>query len=269
MKNDDLGDRMKFFERQEVGRVFVPTLPVCVRIDGKNFSKWTKGLKRPYDPRLVKLMVDTTKYLVEETNAVVGYTQSDEISLILYSEDIKSQVFFNGKVQKIVSVIASMTTGYFNSRIPELIPERVGRTALFDARAWVTPSLEEAVNVLVWREIDATRNSISMAAHNYFSHKRLQGKSCSDMQDMLMTEKDVNWNDYPSFFKRGTYVRRQKIVRKFTAEEIDNLPEQHDARKNPDLEIERTEVKILNMPPIRKIDNRKEVIFEGQEAILK
>lgn len=265
MKNDDLGDRMKLFEKMEAGRCFMPKLPICIRIDGKTFSKWTKGLKRPYDERLVQLMVHTTERLVEETNALVGYTQSDEISLILYSEDHKSQVFFDGKIQKIVSVLASMATVYFNDAVPIFVPEKKSYLALFDARAWIVPSPEEAVNNLLWRELDATRNSVSMAAQHYFSHKSLQGKSCNEMQDVLMLEKGVNWNDYPAFFKRGTYIRRQKVVRKFTVDELEKLPEKHEARKNPNLEVERTEIKKLEMPPIRRVENRVEVFFGGED----
>ena len=269
MKNDDFGDRMKIYEKMEAGRKFMPKLPVCVRIDGKTFSSWTKGLTRPYDKRLVDLMVDTTIYLVEQTNAIIGYTQSDEISLMFYSDDLKSQIFFDSKIQKIVSVLASMTTAYFNSQVPYRIPEKANRMALFDARAWNVPSIEEATNVFVWREMDATRNSVSMAAQHYFSHKKLQGKSCSQMQDMLMLEKSVNWNDYPAFFKRGTYVRREKIIRKFTVEEIDKLPAKHEARMDPDLEIERTQVRVLSLPPITTVDNRVVVICCGQDPIVK
>jgi len=268
MKNDNFGDRMKFYERLD-GKQFMPLLPVCVRIDGKTFSKWTKGLERPYDKRLVDLMVATTKHLVTETGALMGYTQSDEISLVFYSDDAKSQIFFDGKMQKIISVVASMTTAFFNSIVPEMIPEKSSRLALFDARAWQVPSLTEAANSFVWREMDATRNSVSMAAQHYFSHKQLQKKNCNQMQDMLMLEKDVNWNDYPSFFKRGTYVQRKKIIRSFTAEELEVLPEKHEARLNPDLEVERTEVKVIDLPPITTITNREAVIFYGEQPIKK
>jgi len=150
-----------------------------------------------------------------------------------------------------------------------MIPSKVDRLAMFDARAWQVPSLTEAANTFVWREMDATRNSISMAAQHHFSHKQLQKKNCGQMQDMLMLEKDVNWNDYPSFFKRGTYVQRKKIIRSFTVEELEVLPEKHEARLNPDLEVERTEVKIIDLPPITTITNREAVIFYGAKPIKK
>ena len=243
----------------------MPLLPVCARIDGKTFSKWTKGLQRPYDMRLIDLMVLTTHHLVQETGALMGYTQSDEISLVFYSDDQKSQIFFDGKIQKMVSVLASMTTAFFNANVGRIIEEKAGKVAMFDARVWQVPSLIEATNVFVWREMDATRNSISMAAQHYFSHKQLQSKSSSEMQDMLMLEKGVNWNDYPACFKRGTYIQRKKVERKFTEEELVVLPEKHEARQNPDLVIERTEVQTLSLPPIAKIVNRVEMIFENEE----
>ena len=104
------GDRMKLYERMEAGRRFMPRLPICVRLDGKGFSKWTRGLARPYDPRLSALMEHVATRLVEETQAVIGYTQSDEISLVFYTADPKAQVFFDGRIQKMTSVLAAMTT---------------------------------------------------------------------------------------------------------------------------------------------------------------
>ena len=103
-----LGDRMKDYEKRETARRPLPMLPVCVRLDGKRFSRWTKGLERPYDPRLSALMVDTTRHLLDETSAVIGYTQSDEISLVLWSDDPKRQLFLDGRLQKLVSILASI-----------------------------------------------------------------------------------------------------------------------------------------------------------------
>jgi tRNA(His) 5'-end guanylyltransferase len=253
---------MKAYEQQEAGRRFLPLLPVCARLDGKGFSKFTKELQRPYDSRLVELMCCTTAYLVQETQACIGYTQSDEISLVWYSDEYKSQIFFDRRVQKMVSVLASMTTAFFNAHLPEHLPEKTGVLALFDCRVWQVPTLEEATNTLLWREFDATKNSISMAARHYYPHKALHKKTGDEMQEMLW-QKGVNWNDYPSFFKRGTFVQKRKVVRAFTPEEIVRLPTKHDARKNPALTIERSEVQRLNMPPFARVKNRIEVIFDG------
>ncbi len=104
---DAMGDRMKDFEMMEAGRRFMPLLPIVARLDGKGFSKFTNGLARPYDERLSNLMVETVKYLVQESNAVMGYTQSDEITLAWYSDTIESQIYFDGRIQKMVSVLAA------------------------------------------------------------------------------------------------------------------------------------------------------------------
>jgi tRNA(His) 5'-end guanylyltransferase len=268
MESDQLGTRMKEYEMAEAGRMLMPTLPVMIRLDGKAFHTFTRGLQRPFDKRLTDLMVDTTTFLVEETNAIVGYTQSDEISLILFTEDPKSQLFFDGRIQKLTSVIASMCTAYFNRNLPAALPEKADKFAHFDCRVWNVPSKVEAVNALVWRELDATKNAISMAAQHYFSHKELQGKHGGEMQEMLFTQKGVNFNNYPSFFKRGSYVRRVKKATKFSVDEISKLPEKHAARTNPDLVVERSIVERIELPPITKIVNRVDVIFSGAEPML-
>jgi tRNA(His) 5'-end guanylyltransferase len=160
-KNDEFGNRMKEYEGQEAQRRFLPLLPICVRIDGKNFSNWTRNLERPYDARLSDVMIGVTRALMEESNAVLGYTQSDEISLILYSDRYQSQVYFDGKIQKLVSVLASMATGYFNEFAKAQFKEGYPGLANFDCRAWTVPNQEEAANAILWREKDATKNSIS------------------------------------------------------------------------------------------------------------
>lgn len=264
---DLLGNRMKEYEQVEAGRRFLPLLPVCARIDGKTFHNFTKGLARPYDQGFCDLMRQTARYLVTETQANMGYCQSDEISLVWYSNNWKSRIYFDGKIHKMISVLASEATSFFNANVPDYIPSKKGVPARFDCRVWQVPTLMEAANVFVWREQDATRNSVEMAAQCHYSAKALHKKHNSQMQDMLH-EKGINWNDYPAFFKRGTYIQKRKTLRKFTTDELENLPERHDARKNPDLMVERTDVKFLDMPPISKVANRIDVILFGQEPKL-
>jgi len=264
---DDLGDRMKMYEGRESKRKFLPMVPICVRIDGKNFSQFTKGLERPYDVRLSELMGIVVDTLVKETNACIGHTQSDEISLVYYSDNLKSQIFFDRKILKMVSVLTSVTTATFNAYLSKMIPEKAHRVALFDCRAWEVPTKQEAANVILWREFDATKNSISMAARVYYSHKQLHKKNGKDMQEMLF-EKGVNWNDYPANFKRGMYFQKRTVLRKFDTKEIEKLPPKHEARENPDLEIERTEVRRLDMPVFSKVTNRVGVIFNGEDPII-
>jgi tRNA(His) guanylyltransferase len=103
---------------------------------------------------------------------------------------------------------------------------------------------------------------VAMAARAYYSHREIDGKGRADMQDMLHA-KGVNWNDYPAFFKRGTYVQRRKVMKPFSAAELEKLPAKHEARSNPNLMIERSEIRVLELPPITSIDNREAVIFDG------
>ena len=262
MNSTSFGDRMKLYERTEAGRRFMPQLPVCARIDGKNFSTFTRGMERPFDARLSETMVEVTEHLVAKTNACMGYTQSDEISLVWYSRDPKSQIYFDGRIQKMVSVLAAMTTVRFNRLLVDRFPDKVSAEPVFDCRAWAVPTLAEAANTLLWRERDASKNSISMAASSCYSHKELQNRSGDEMQEMLF-QKGINWNDYPPFFKRGTFVQKHSVEREFTAEELECLPAKHAARTNPGLTVERSEIRRLQMPPFGRVTNRVAVVFDG------
>lgn len=259
---DNLGERMKSYERVEAGRRFLPLLPICARIDGRSFSKFTKGLERPYDKHFTDLMCATTTYLVEETQANIGYTQSDEISLVWYSSEHKSQIFFDGRIQKMTSTLAAMTTVYFYKHLARYLPQKAEQLPVFDCRVWQVPTLEEAANTFLWRELDATKNSICMAARHYYSHQEVHGKTGEEMQEMLW-QKGVNWNDYPAFFKRGTFIQKRSVFRQFTTEEIGMLPPKHAARNTPELTVERAETQRIEMPPFSKVVNRVAVIFEG------
>src|SRR5690606_5426481 len=134
----------------------------------------------------------------------------------------------------------------------------------FDCRIFNVPSKDEAVNTLLWRELDATKNSISMAARCYYSHNQLLNLNGKEMKDLL-NQKGVNWGSYPNFFKRGTYIVKRVLERKFSNEEIENLPNQHEARRNPNLTIKRSEVQTLELPPLKRVMNRVEVIFDNAE----
>lgn len=263
--NDALGDRQKEYESVESDRRLMVLVPAMARLDGKCFSKFTKGMNRPYDVSMSNLMVATAKFLAEETNAVMAYTQSDEISLCWYSDDRRSQIYFDGRIQKITSVLAATCSCYFNSAFANFFYEcQRPSTAIFDCRVWSVLTLEEAANVFLWRELDATKNSITMAASSVYSHNELMNKNGDEKQEMLH-QKGVNWNDYPSFFKRGTFIQRRKQLTKFTTEEIEKLPPKHEARTNPNLEIERSKFVTLPMPPFNKVTNRVGVIFNGED----
>jgi len=274
-----LGDRMKFYERIMTPSRFMPLTPVCARMDGKNFSRFTKDLEHPFDENLAELMILMTHNLVSETNACMGYTQSDEINLVWCVDDVKSQIFMDGKRDKMVSLLAATATAFFNNHLDAYLPSKADALKqhvpyiqtsmpIFDARVWQMPTKHEAANYFRWREHDATKNSIMTAARRYFSHDALYKKTGLEMQDMLCSV-GINWNDYPVFFKRGTYVQRRRIVRPFSVLELINLPKQHEAHANPCLEVVRRQVRTIAMPKASSITNYADVIFAGEDPILK
>lgn len=195
--SDDLGDRMKAHEA--VTRHLLPRRTYTVlRVDGKAFHSYTRGLERPFDLRLVADMNAVAEALCKEVSgAVMAYTQSDEISLL--ATDFGSegtQPWLGGVMAKWTSIAASVATAELNARRP-------GARALFDARVFTLPSRTEVGNYFLWRQQDCVRNSISMTAQAYFSHKQLQGRSSNQMQEMLWQDHGVNWNDTSDDLKRG------------------------------------------------------------------
>lgn len=259
-----LEDKCKWFEKNFSPDIMIPELPVVIRLDGNNFSKWTKSLNKPFDSRFSEIMVETTKFLVQETGALIGYTQSDEITLILYSDNMESQLYNGGKKQKILSKLTGKCVTFFNKKVAEFLPDK--EFVNFDCRIYQVPTKEWACNQLLWRENDGTRNSKQMLASAYFSHNELNKKNTSVMQDMLM-EKGVNWNDLEVKFKRGTYIRRVKTSSPYTKEELEMLPPMHNARRNPDYVLERNIISIVDMPIFSTISNKVEMVFDGEEPV--
>ncbi len=232
--HDDLGTRMKTFYEQVPKTRLVRRMPVAVRIDGKAFHTFTRGFAKPFDDILMRSMQETMKYLCENIQGcILGYAQSDEITLILVDyKKLTSSAWFDYEVQKMCSIASSMATMAFNKIFTDRVKsydlawksgmtpqsveiqkahndymsalyKAVEKGAMFDARVFNIPK-EEVANLIYWRQLDATRNSIQMVGQANFSHKELQNKSCNDIQDMLMTQKHINWNDFPVDCKRGS-----------------------------------------------------------------
>lgn len=260
--NDSLGDRMKLFESiTEI--TLVPNIPVIARIDGRCFHSLTKNFNRPYDEDMSRMMINVLFNLMIETKAVIGYTQSDEISLVFHTEKPTSQIWFNGRHSKMVSNLASQAGVFFYRECLLYKPEILDMVPTFDCRVWQVPNKEEVASYLLWREHDAVKNSITQAARCYYSDQELFKKSGSDKQEMLFA-KGVNFNDYPAYFKRGTYVQKRKVARCFSPDEISRLPEGHAAKTNPDLQIFRNEYDVVDMPIFGKVTNKEGVIFNAE-----
>jgi tRNA(His) 5'-end guanylyltransferase len=230
---DDLGKRMKEQYEQRT-RTWLPRRTyTIIRLDGKAFHTFTRGMDKPYDVSFIEAMNETAKYLCANVQGCkMAYVQSDEISLLLTDfERITTDAWFDGQIQKIVSVAASMATAKFNPSLqaiqtkynedPEPVWSRIDAMvnaplAMFDARVFTIADPVEVENYFVWRQKDAVRNSLAMHAQSLFSHKELNGKSQANMHDMIV-EKGENWNDLPSGFKRGRTIVK---VRSFDIENI-------------------------------------------------
>lgn len=279
MVKDALGDRMKKYEY--VPRTYLtPRTPVIIRLDGKAFHTFTRGFNKPFDMVLVKTMQETMKFLCENIQGcVLGYTQSDEITLVLVDyKKINSCAWFDYNIQKCASVAASMATMAFNKFFEKNVNDWISKNtptfheawsnledeklyhtylkafdkgAMFDARVFNIPK-EEVTNYILWRQNDATRNSIEMVGHANFSQNQLHKKSCNEIQDMLMLQRGINWNDFPTTLKRGSCCKR------IVVSEPDEAEFKTRSRWGIDNEI-----------PIFKGDNRAyidELIFIGESV---
>jgi len=214
-QKDSLGDRMKSYEAV-VDYTLPPRLPVILRVDGKAFHSYTRGLKRPWDPSLVEVMNTTAIKLCEDIQgAQIAYVQSDEISILVHGyKTFNSQPYFNGRVQKTCSVVASIAAATFTSWSwtlfdKESVPNKASliRPAYFDCRAFVLPEAD-VCNYFLWRQQDAVRNSVQSLARSLYSHKECNNKNGSELQEMCF-QKGQNWNDLPVQQKRGRCVLRE------------------------------------------------------------
>ena len=226
-EKNSLANRMQEYESCYGFKVPARTY-VIVRLDGKNFSKYTTMFEKPFDDGLSNVMDAATIELCKYLNPKFAYTQSDEISLVFTDiENIDSELIFDGKIQKLCSISASKLTAAFNKKMLQYIanfrysPEELGKKiltgefeeieAVFDSRVFIIPDFREVSNYFIWRQQDCTRNSVSMAASANYPHKHLEGKSNAQKQDLLM-EKGINWNDYKTKFKRGTVIKRHSFA---------------------------------------------------------
>lgn len=233
----DLDIRMKTYYENIPKTNLMRRTPVIIRIDGKAFHTFTRGFQKPFDEILIKSMQETMKYLCENIQGcVLGYTQSDEISLLLIDyKNLNSSAWFDYEVQKLCSISASMATLAFNKAFSEnvnnyyrdntdfipflteeiyyseefdrdyfnVLTKAREKGAMFDSRCFSIPK-EEVANYFYWRQKDASKNSVQMLGRAHFSHKELHNKNGSQIQDMLMLQKGINWNDLPTTQKRGS-----------------------------------------------------------------
>lgn len=240
--HDDLGNRMKEYERRNQYWLQRRT-PVAIRVDMKAGHSFTKGFQRPFDEVFVKSMQQTAKFMCENIQgAVLSFQQSDEITIILQDyKTLTTDAWFGYRTDKMCSIAASMATMAFNKAFSgevktfvfndgenyergskeailcEVYRNAVNKGAMFDARVFNIPK-EEVANLIYWRQLDATRNSIQMVGQANFSHSELQNKSCNVIQEMLFQERDINWNDFPTHLKRGSCCVKSDVSITFATE---------------------------------------------------
>lgn len=221
---DSLGDRMKMHEDRT--RYYLPRRTyTIIRLDGRSFHTFTRGCKKPFDRDLMDCMQATTLKLCEEIqNVKIGYTQSDEITLILTDFDERGTCqWFDGNLQKMVSVSAAIATAEFNKQwllknLADMWSNTIEygdvvdyidklKSAHFDSRVYTVSECWEAYNAVLWRQNDASKNSVQMVARALYSHGKLQDKKIPQLHDLIV-EAGQNWNDYPTDCKRGAFVVR-------------------------------------------------------------
>lgn len=217
IKGDSLGDRMKENYESVTKTRLIRRMPVIIRIDGCHFHTFCKHFRKPFDKIMVKTMQDTMKYLCENIQGcVLGYTQSDEITLLLIDyRNLESSSWFGNELQKVVSVSASMATMAFNrfysTNVAEMTESdlefrvyasNIGM-ATFDSRAFNIPE-NEVANCFLWRQLDAERNSVQSCGQAEFTAKQLHGKSCKDIVSMLEEQKGIVWGNLAPYLKRGS-----------------------------------------------------------------
>ena len=223
----DLNKRMKQYEGC-YKTIITPRSYIIIRLDGKNFSKYTKTLDKPFDNNFSNAMNETAKALCDYFNAKFAYTQSDEISLLIteIGGSVESQPELGNVLQKLCSLTASVATAKFNevrnmqfiNKVVNVVKDpnehiELPKQAIFDSRVFVVPNEDEVMNHMIWRQQDASKNSISMAAHALLGHQATMNKSGAEKQEMMFQEKGVNWNEYPIKFKRGVVISKEEYDR--------------------------------------------------------
>jgi tRNA(His) 5'-end guanylyltransferase len=265
MQKDAFGDRMKQYEAVEAQRALPPDLPVLVRIDGRRFSKFTRGFRKPFDPELSGAMRETCRLLVEETGARVGYVQSDEISLVLERRHEEDALPFSGRSQKIASTCASLATALFIRALQGTHPDRaLDGLPSFDARVWSVPDRSEAANAVLWRVQDARKNGISAACISVARPSEMQGLSGPEMIDLMRTRGVSFEKDFEEADRLGVLHQRRSRMERIDDATWDRIP----VRSRPETrEVIRTSVVELPVTAFLSAPDRVGFIFWTQEGI--
>jgi len=284
-KTESLGDRMKAYEEGTRSYIDHKT-PLVMRLDGHCFSKFTRGLKKPYEEWLHKIMVKVTAQLVNDYNAVLGFTQSDEITLVFLPQMLDGAYqpyIFNNQIQKLVSLAASNATNIFTMELltlihtKQIVPEdykpqtfeKLSRPrAYFDARIFNVPSLTECYNNVYWRSTyDCIRNSISMTAQTHFPHKALQNLSTKQLLQKLKDEKQLDWEEMDPEFKYGTFIKKkivfkpQQLQKVVKTDDVNEEEKQEDENKEGENLVQRRKLYAFTLHLPKHDDKIEDFLF--------
>lgn len=293
--HDTLGNRLKQYEALSTSRQLMPNTPVYARIDGRAFHTFCRGLEKPFSKAFIEVMQETCKFLVKETNACLGYVQSDEISLG-WENIVKAP--FDGCVQKLESNLASLASSKFvhciesfhsggihiNDDINRLWHRLETNLPSFDCRVFNVPTMTELANCFLWRENDAIKNSISGMALNFYSHKELQNKNSDEKIHMMRMKGHCFYEDTDRAFMRGTFYHRETYLKELTDEEVSRIPENQHGNLHRQVEITTREGKIVKVRyscirshivpmdlPFRLTETAElpDVLFNGRKPVCK
>jgi tRNA(His) 5'-end guanylyltransferase len=240
-----LGDEMKRYEKKYNSEYLMPGLPTVIRFDGNSFHTFTKGLTKPFDYELAQTFQCTVDDLIKELNPDLAYHQSDEISLFWFNSDANAQLNFDGKVQKWLSVYAAKCSVIFNSYLQGFLPNKFAARPVFDARVFQFPKWDQAYDYFVWRQWDARKNSVSMAAHSVFNNSELLHKNTAEKIQMLH-EVGINFYDYLECFRQGTFTRKVKRLVAIDDHTWSLIP---DANKPASREVMRSSIEVIKEVP--------------------
>ena len=251
---DSIGNKHKELEAIYDYRL-VPGSLIMARLDGRAFHSLLKKADKPYDLSYITALEATTIAVIKEFAVDLAYVQSDEITLFWHNLNM-----FDLRVQKLCSVLASFTCSNFSQRwdLKCIMPS-------FDCRIWQEPTLEGVAENLLWREWDASKNSVSMAAHTMFKQKELHGKSTKERIEM-MESKGFHWNQLDDRLKRGSFFKRVKVLSTLTEEEYAKVPAKHQhLHQGP---VERSVIERKNWPRLTQIKNLVSILSEDVDIEL-
>lgn len=262
-----LPERMKRYESTTTDFLLDESLPVYVRLDMRAGHSFCRGLDKPFDDDYSFAMREATKYLVDKTGAMLGYTQSDEISLVW--QDC-TKVPFGNRLFKLESVFASMCTAAFilAAQKTKLKGKVESNPPSFDCRAMNLPSMNEAANMILWRVRDSKKNSITLLSLAHFSNKEIHGKNSDQKIEMLMDRKNVDWNKLPERYRLGTFMKKSLYQKVLTDSDLERIPKKNLPPPSEDGKYRVTRSKVVEFEigrDVGGIANWPEVIFFGEK----